>query len=353
MLNQRHGSLLALCLAAGVALCAAACAGAGDGDTQKTAESAVSAVEAQQDALAGLQRREVGKPVSQFPDVVDLSTPEAATATWHRSWAREDAAAIVQMSPQPVTAAQVEGWLARRDRTKDEELLGARIVEVLTYRGELAVVVIHSPGRDKAARYPYRLRVLGLVGGQWKNMGESLAATPAAAREQFARKKDRLWQHYCDDPNVGRARVVERVLKQGPVDGAIDFETGQLFSRSDDWPQGFRRRLARLRKLGVDAICDDSRTVSGLAGLDVIVVPLPDEAWERLHLSNMAEKDFVREGIPGAPVFISARGDLPATFLVKTREGSVGMLQILDFPEEPRGVRIRYKLASWAAGTPE
>jgi len=50
------------------------------------------------------------------------------------------------------------------------------------------------------------------------------------------------------------------------------------------------------------------------------------------------------------------RGELPATYLFKTREGGIGVLQILAVREEaPRGVRIRYKMVagSPAAGAQE
>jgi hypothetical protein len=41
-----------------------------------------------------------------------------------------------------------------------------------------------------------------------------------------------------------------------------------------------------------------------------------------------------------------AKGDLPTTYFFKTREGGIGVLQIVGFTErEPRGVKIRYKMA--------
>jgi hypothetical protein len=41
---------------------------------------------------------------------------------------------------------------------------------------------------------------------------------------------------------------------------------------------------------------------------------------------------------------ISGVGDLPKTYIVKTREGGMGLLQITGFTDNPRGVNIRYKL---------
>jgi hypothetical protein len=41
---------------------------------------------------------------------------------------------------------------------------------------------------------------------------------------------------------------------------------------------------------------------------------------------------------------LPASGSLPATFSFKTREGGVGLLQITGFADNPRGVKVRYKL---------
>jgi hypothetical protein len=48
-----------------------------------------------------------------------------------------------------------------------------------------------------------------------------------------------------------------------------------------------------------------------------------------------------------------AEGELPATFLFQTREGSAGVLQILavEADESPRHVKIRYKLVAYAPGS--
>jgi hypothetical protein len=56
------------------------------------------------------------------------------------------------------------------------------------------------------------------------------------------------------------------------------------------------------------------------------------------------EDDVLKRGAPGSPVFLTAKGELPETWLFRTREGGVGLLQITGFTENPRGLRIRYKL---------
>jgi hypothetical protein len=50
---------------------------------------------------------------------------------------------------------------------------------------------------------------------------------------------------------------------------------------------------------------------------------------------------------------MSGQGALPATFAVKTREGTRGLLQILGFTDSPRRVKVRYKLVQLGATVPE
>ena len=43
-------------------------------------------------------------------------------------------------------------------------------------------------------------------------------------------------------------------------------------------------------------------------------------------------------------MLMSEDGELPKTFIFKTGSGGMGILQITGFTENPRGVKIRYKL---------
>jgi len=45
----------------------------------------------------------------------------------------------------------------------------------------------------------------------------------------------------------------------------------------------------------------------------------------------------------------AAKNSTPA-FIFQTRQGRVGILQILAFTENPRGIKLRYKLVQAAAG---
>ena len=44
-------------------------------------------------------------------------------------------------------------------------------------------------------------------------------------------------------------------------------------------------------------------------------------------------------------VLYDSSSDPPLTFAFQTRKGTLGLLQVIRYTEEPHGVRIRYKLA--------
>jgi len=146
-----------------------------------------------------VQTRAIDKKVSDFPD--HLSTPEAACAAWQRASARKDAQAISQLSWIPLDPAQQEKWY-RKEEARDAEglaiylkaLAESKIVEVLIWRSELAQVITYLPFPAGKGRSPFSARTFGCIKGQWKNLGEDRLPTLEAARENFTRKKDAMWQ---------------------------------------------------------------------------------------------------------------------------------------------------------------
>ena len=66
---------------------------------------------------------------------------------------------------------------------------------------------------------------------------------------------------------------------------------------------------------------------------------------EGLDARSGSENDdqVYRKGPPHRAVSLGAYLQ-PATFLFQTREGSIGILQITEVTDNPRGVKIRYKL---------
>ncbi len=91
--------------------------------------------------------------------------------------------------------------------------------------------------------------------------------------------------------------------------------------------------------------------------------------WDEITLNEL--KTAIASPTPGIPVITGQgpfapiamvherRGETyyalmaaPATFAFQTRKGNLGILQVIRFTEDPRGMRIRYKLMQPAAPAP-
>src|SRR5690606_19090232 len=84
--------------------------------------------------------------------------------------------------------------------------------------------------------------------------------------------------------------------------------------------------------------------IRGLVGFQMKATPIASARWETISVAEVEADPSLREASAGSHIFLSAKEDLPETFLFETREGGRGVLQIVGFSEEPRGVKIRYKL---------
>jgi len=130
---------------------------------------------------------QVNRTVTDFPDVEDFSTPEAAYATFNRALARGDQGIWRRASADPfiadlcapadAPAVQVAPEVARLR-------LGCIIREVWIYRGSHCSVIAERPTPPEYTDYD--IRSLELVDGRWLNSGNSGASTLEMARCAFA-----------------------------------------------------------------------------------------------------------------------------------------------------------------------
>jgi hypothetical protein len=147
--------------------------------------------------------------------------------------------------------------------------------------------------------------------------------------------------------NLSFGPVVERVVEQCcepdfewfDLDKGIAFSAGNLSEDIND-----PALEAWLRKSGGDVAANSGSSPDLISrGDDFISLPVLASLWD----SASAEKiwQLAAEARPAKKIALMlSDGKFPATFVFKTREGGTGLLQITGFTENPRGVKIRYKL---------
>lgn len=117
----------------------------------------------------------------------------------------------------------------------------------------------------------------------------------------------------------------------------VDFETGKVRSPPSDVQGGDAVKWAR--ESGVDAMGEMKSSVQGLMGFDMIVIPTSEANWD----PSPGVFAQLAQGSPGTPAVMTGRGNLPVTYHFQTREGTRGVLQIVERVGR-ESVKIRYKL---------
>ena len=149
--------------------------------------------------------------------------------------------------------------------------------------------------------------------------------------------------------------LIERVVNADDEgkDFVIDFDSGRVLTPPA--LESVEQRVDWARKNGVEGVGSVGKNdVSGIMCMDTVVVPAQGRAWDTFSVREVQRMlvgaDYEPEGAKAA---MNATGkDLPATFVFKTREGGMGILQIVGFTEDPKGVKIRYKMVQQAADKP-
>jgi hypothetical protein len=154
-----------------------------------------------QGVLPPVERRQVNKDVKDFPEPADLSTPETACAAWQRAVARSDVQKMSDLTWVKLDLQEMRETLRAAEKADPagtaiglRALAGSRIVEVLTWRGDLAEVITLLPLPPDKGQNPYSARGFGRINGQWKYLSEERLPTLEAAQEYFERKKGAQWK---------------------------------------------------------------------------------------------------------------------------------------------------------------
>ncbi|MCY2927253.1 MAG: SLBB domain-containing protein [Planctomycetota bacterium] len=136
--------------------------------------------------------------------------------------------------------------------------------------------------------------------------------------------------------------VMERTVNHTGEGCLIDLDSGRVTTLpAEVAKEGQTAAMAWMVANGIDAGGLVSTNSRGLFGFDLVAIPSP-RSWEGISIQSLVEAVSQSKG--GNPVFLTDTANLPATYIIKTREGGTGLLQIVGFSENPKATRIRYKL---------
>jgi tRNA A-37 threonylcarbamoyl transferase component Bud32 len=151
--------------------------------------------------------------------------------------------------------------------------------------------------------------------------------------------------------------VYERVLPFKPLPDAsfgwLDLDSGTILTNSSlDWES--RSGYEWIRTNGLDVVTTDSaKHFPTLLGVDMLVAPAPTNGWEIVTAADVVNNWALLQQEPQPKTVFGASPSQTDTFFFETREGGKGILQILGFADNPRGVKIRYKLVQNAGNALE
>lgn len=100
-------------------------------------------------------------------------------------------------------------------------------------------------------------------------------------------------------------------------------------------------KFAWMETNGIDLMYESSVTTRALLGIDMAVIPAEDDAFDRIDPTALITQLMLAS--PVTPGIMTAR-NVPATFRFRTREGSVGILELTALAGDASAITFRYKL---------
>ncbi len=164
--------------------------------------------------------------------------------------------------------------------------------------------------------------------------------------------------------------VIERVVNDISTgrDCFVNLETGELVYTTEKLTK-WEEMLTWSKEHDADVVADEDGYAGGQRGLTLLDgltaapfvgnKPADESYWKEATAESVVktiqETEASMAKQPARLPFSKMRADKKSTpsFILKTRQGRMGILQILALTDNPRGVKIRYKLVNQAADTNE
>jgi RNA polymerase sigma factor (sigma-70 family) len=311
----------------------------------------------------------------------DFRDPQASAA-----WAEENGVDLFCMATAPGSVALVIGTnivLAPYARDSFHTVGMDRLLrDPSLIWGQPAMPVFFGHPDHLPAVYAFKTRAGGVGLLQVDVVDQGVPPEPPQVRQvKITYRLVQNWSAPPPDPQAAK-KEPEHLLHgsvMGPMreciirdhdEGAgqvsmLDLDTGTLHGPTPDtgfpWQEDVALPMkdaadviARVREKGIDLICDAAHPQNALIGIDIAVCPFVERDWfflppDRIR-DGLEPRDFARQMCPplcrpGFPVPISIEAGLPLAFMIMTRGGNLGVLQIVEQTQEPRGLRLRYRMA--------
>ena len=183
-----------------------------------------------------------------------------------------------------------------------------------------------------------------------------VAQHPGFQRQLRERIERNLWRSpdansTGEEDSYAFGPVIERLLNgSGEKSGlhGLDFETGNLLTVEEKELSSDAMRKEWVADHEVDLLAVNKGGAKwDLVGIQTKLASVPEKRWESASLDQLrralAEARMEeQEGWRFQAIHRESRR--PVTFALQTGSGAIGLLQITGFTEDPRGVKIRYKL---------
>jgi hypothetical protein len=126
----------------------------------------------------------------------------------------------------------------------------------------------------------------------------------------------------------------------------LNLETGRFVSQQPFERFRFRADaiMAWIRSKGLDISCNVWPGGAACVTYDMAIVPLSGKCWDKITEDELISNPALAPGRHAPRRLLVLGHNRPDTYLFRTGEGTLGMLQIMGLSQHGQGVKIRYKL---------
>ena len=174
-----------------------------------------------------------------------------------------------------------------------------------------------------------------------------------AATQRQTKRGDKEPGTALTGPSGKFGPIIDAFLPAARTNGDIDIlnlETGRILTQP---PLDFNSRadtiMGWIRSNGLDLSCSTWPASAACVTHDMAIIAINDKPWEETTEEELLDNPVLAAGRHHPRRLLVLGNDRPNTYLFRTGEGTLGMLQIAGVAQREQGVKIRYKLVNPAS----